>query len=248
MTEIFDSVKVNEWSRRVEDLEQQAETIFQSHRKQLDEFADSMAQRRKPEDGVVPVDPQERHYLKQVHSRRVSQMDRDLREQSAETIKRLIREASEIVTNGEEQLNHYESDQWLARRTVASDKRAHYTQTLAAVSPRELEVYATQAKATGDFDLAAAVLSRASQFERNQLPFDVHEFVAALPLPSDFTVARGQLEQGCRDAATLLSQLSRFQSTGKPELTANEKIVRGLAAHRANQSKTNHSIYGYQGT
>ena len=247
MTEIFDSTQVGEWHGRVEDLKQQAEAIFHSHCKQLDAYADSLAQRRRPEDGVVPVDPQERHYLKQVHTRRVNQMDRDLREQSAGTVKRLIREASEVGANGSDQLAHYQPDRWLARRTVASPKRAQYTQTLASVGPRELEVYATQARATGDFDLAAAVLSRASQFGHKQLPFNITEFVDSLAYPVDYTVARSKLEAGQREAQTLVQRLSRFQASGNPGLSPLQKITRGLAQNRGKAKRTGSNVYGYSG-
>jgi len=246
MTEIFNSTQVGEWHQRVENLKQQAHTIFDSHRNQLDEFAESMAQQRKPEDGIVPVDPQERHFFKNVHARRLNQLDRDIREQSAEAIKRLIREATEISATGDEQLAHYHPDQWLARRTVASEKRGHYTQTLAAVGARELEVYATQANATGDFDLAAAVLSRSSQFERKELSLNMAEFIESLPFPDDFTVARDKLEAGKRDVESLVRQLSQFQSTGDPSATPLEKIARGLAKHRRETKHANTSIYGYQ--
>ena len=86
------------------------------------EIQDTIAQKLTTDVGAVPVDPHERHYLKQVHTRRVNQMDRELREQSAETIKALIKAASEAQSRGSEQLAHFQPDQWLARRTVSLKK------------------------------------------------------------------------------------------------------------------------------
>jgi hypothetical protein len=148
-----------------------------------------------------------------------------------------LREAQEKAAALESLVTVYASPvAYLSGTTVGNPRRNEYAATVADAGPAELQVFAARAVASGDRDLAAAVVARLGRMSKESRPLEA----AALAEKLVGQEHAGLVHAAKRAAAAAQRavNVNRAFERGQPGPSATSKIAQGLRHRAVNPTTT----------